>query len=828
MERFTVAQVYIMDAPYHIDRLYDYYIPADMRGGMISEGGFCVVPFGGGNRKSRALVYRLAEKSEFGALKPILKVLDDAVKLSPEMVKLALFLKSHTFCTVGDAVKAIVPSAAMSKVQVIFRASKDSFEREQTVKLSRNQSLVYSYVKSMGQATVDGVTKDIGAELAPALRELEAMGLLECEIKAAGASNKKYIERVTLAVPQDEAALLGSGGGAVRGQKQKELLKYLAECPQSTVRELEAMGFARAQINALAEKGLLSLQKEDEFRDPYKAVGEKPSRDPGKSPLSDAQRAAKEKILELTRCDEPKAALLHGITGSGKTRVIISVTDEVIAAGKSAIVLIPEISLTPQTVGIFKSRYGDKVAVIHSQLSAGEKFDSWRRMRSGEVRVCVGTRSAIFAPLDNIGLIVIDEEQEHTYKSDMNPKYHARDIASFRCGYHNATMLLASATPSFESYYKALSGTYTLIELNERYGQAKLPSVRVADLRADAAQGDVSALGHELKEMLAQTLERKEQAILFLNRRGYNHFLSCVMCGHVITCPHCSVSLTYHTVGGSGGVMYCHYCGYRAPVPKTCPECGASPLRYVGYGTQKVEEELRAAFPSATVMRMDADTTSGKFSYDRMLSEFREGAADILLGTQMVTKGHDFPNVTLVGVISADSALYLDDFRANEHTFSTLTQVIGRAGRSQKPGYALIQTYNPEHPVIKLSCDQDYAANYKNEMALRRALVFPPFCDVILITLSGQSESELMRASTAFSARLKELLGTEFTDTPMTVFGPMEAPLYKINEIYRMRMVLKCRANARARHLVSTLLCEFEKKTKNKITVSADVNSNNL
>lgn len=827
MSHDTIAQVYIMDAPYHIDRLYDYYIPADMRGDIV-RGGFCIVPFGGGNRRNRALVYGIAERSEYSELKPVLSVLEDTVVLSDEMLKLSAFLKEHTFCTMGDAVRTILPAAAISKLRFYYRASSRTENYELVSKLGQKQLFIYNYVKSMGTVTLEKIIRDTGEASTAILKELTLSGLLEAEMKIKEPSNKKYTEIVSLLLPPDEILRIADDGSTIRGKKQQDLLRMLCECSQAPVKELQSAGFTRVQIKSLCDKNLIKISREDDFRNPYHTADDEVS-EISDAPLSEAQKKAKDEIYTLYKSPEAKAALLHGITGSGKTRVITSLIDEVLKDGRNVIVLIPEISLTPQTVGIFKALYGNKIAVIHSQLSAGERFDAWRRMKNGDVNVCIGTRSAIFAPLENIGLIVIDEEQEHTYKSDMNPKYHARDIARFRCAYHKATMLLASATPSFESYHKAVSGVYSLIELNERYGDAELPQVHISDLRKDASDGSISPIGSELRQKLAETLEKKEQAILFLNRRGYNHFLSCVMCGHVITCPHCSVSLTYHTFSGAhGGCLYCHYCGYRAPVPKACPECGSEPLRYVGYGTQKVEEELRELFPSASIMRMDADSTTGKFSYDKMLSDFREGAADILLGTQMVTKGHDFPNVTLVGVISADSSLYIDDFRAIERTFSTLTQVIGRAGRAEKPGYALIQTYNPDHPVIKMSCNQDYAANYKNEIPLRRALVFPPFCDIILVTLSAVSEGELMRVSAAFAKRLRELLGGEFSDTPMTVFGPIEAPLYKINEIYRLRMVLKCRANSRTRQLISRMLCEFEKKTKNKITISADINPNNL
>ena len=492
--------------------------------------------------------------------------------------------------------------------------------------------------------------------------------------------------------------------------------------------------------------------------------------------------------------------------------------------------LLPEISLTPQTLGIFCSRYGERVAIIHSGLSAGERLDTFRRIKSGGADIVIGTRSAVFAPLPNLGLIVIDEEQEHTYKSDQNPKYHARDIARFRCAHCKALMLLASATPSFESYFKAKEGKYTLIKLTHRYGKAKLPRVSVVDMRKASAGGMNSPIGNLLCEKLVEKIHNGEQSILFLNRRGYNNFISCQTCGSAISCPTCSVSMTYHTYGKAynTGELRCHWCGKRIPLPMVCPECGSEHLTKMGYGTQRVEQELTSLLPLSRIIRMDTDTTTTKSAYEKLLGQFRAREADVLLGTQMVTKGHDFPAVTLVGVLSADASLYLDDYRAAERTFAMLTQVIGRAGRSDKEGEAIIQTSNPDHECIKLACEQNYDEFYEREIRLRKELCFPPFCDIAVISLSSTLENELHKASAQITEQIASISKKDFSDIPLVVFGPFEAPVYKVENKYRLRTVLKCRLNKRSREFFAILLKNFAKTNNKYVNMSIDFNPSNL
>lgn len=737
--------VYILDAPYHIDRVFDYFSPQE-----LERGSFVRVPFGRANKLRMGVVYSTSSgTSDKENIKPVHSVLSDRPPLSEEMLGLCLFLKEYTLCTFGEAVKTVIAPGALAE--------------NLNIKLKKS---------------------------------------------------------CVLRISESEADLLIADKSPIKSEGQKRVIRYLKDIKSadiSLVRELS--GVTSANIAALRDKGIIEITEEEDIRNPYAEISR--VRDTGEIILSEEQRRAYDKIEELYLENAPKAALLFGVTGSGKTKVIMKAIDRVIADGKTVIMMVPEIALTPQTVGIFCKRYGERVAVIHSSLSGGERLDSYRRILRGDVDLVIGTRSAGFAPVKNLGMIVIDEEHEHTYKSESNPKYHARDVAAFRAGQNNALMLLASATPSLESYYKAEQGKYTLIKLTERYGGAKLPEAIIVDMREELRLGNITPISERLLTSLGEVWENEEQAILFLNRRGYNSQISCKSCGEVITCPRCSVSLTYHT-GKDGGKLLCHLCGYTERVPKVCPSCSDENLSFLGFGTQKAEGTLSEYMPDMRVMRMDADTTGGKLSYDRMIDDFRKGSYDILLGTQMVAKGHDFPRVTLVGVVLADSSLYVSDFRASERTFSLLTQVIGRAGRATKNGRAVIQTYSPTNEIIRLACSQDYEAFYNGEIAVRRELSYPPFCDMVQLTLTSEDEHEVLMASKELSDLIIKKLSEEFLGLPATVFGPFEAQVYKLNEKYRMRMVVKCKLTRESRKLFSQLLCDFAENRK--VTLAVDLN----
>lgn len=742
------CEVYLTDAPYHLDFPFDYECT-----GEIEVGALVRVPFGKANKLRYGIVVKIKDTTEGKSIKPVHSSLDGRLRLTEQMCGLCLFLKERTLCTFGEAARSILPPGALSD--------------KLNVKISRTYSLA--------------VSRD------------EALRLISKDEK-----------------------------GHIKSEGQRRVIEYLLEigsADRELVRELS--GVSSANISALVDKGIIRALESERIRNPYSEYAK--DRDTSPIILSPAQTEAYKTIDALYSEPIPRCALLHGVTGSGKTKIILKAIDKCIEDGRGVIMLVPEIALTPQTVGIFCRRYGERVAVIHSALSQGERTDAYRRIKDGEVDLVIGTRSAIFAPMANIGLIVIDEEHEHTYKSDSDPKYHAREVASYLCGKNNSLLLLASATPSVESYYKAKSGVYTLVSLKERYGGMKLPDALIVDMREELRLGNTSPISGRLARSLSSVYERGEQAILFLNRRGYNSQVMCKSCGEVISCPRCSVSLTYHT-GDGGGRMLCHLCGYSAPVAHSCPGCGDDNLSFLGYGTQKVEADLSSQLQGMSVMRMDADTTSGKMAYDKLLEQFRRGDADILLGTQMVAKGHDFPRVTLVGVVLADTSLFVSDFRAAERTFSLLTQVIGRAGRAIDGGVAVIQTFSPKNEIIRLACLQDYEAFYEGEIAVRRELIYPPFCDIVTLTVTGEREEEVMRTSGEVSSRILKALEGELGKQAFMVFGPFEAAVYRVNEKYRMRLIVKCRLNSASRGMFSDILSHFS-KTARDVAVSVDFNS---
>ena len=828
------AGLHILKSPYHIDNAFDYFIPPHLRD-VVRVGDFVSVPFGVSNKREIALVISLKDfpDNPEQKCKPIVSVCEKEFSLSDEMQKLCIFMKEQTLCTVGDAVKSFLPSSVLTKPYEVYKFSSDA-DSPTRKSIDSPTLFIYDYIKKKGKVSLETLKSKFGPAVPPAMKTLTELGLIEKDFEIREAS-KKTENYYTLVITKEQALAIKDRSDVefrLRSISHIGIVSYFISHEIVEIEEkklMEACAVNQSQLKALCDKGILEKSYKVIDRGLAAIAPQGIAYNSAPINLNDEQSQAFDTLRSLYNQDEPHAALLYGVTGSGKTSVILKTIDHVLEDGKGVIVLLPEISLTPQTLEIFCSRYGNRVAIIHSGLSEGERLDTYKRIKRGDADVVIGTRSAVFAPIANLGLIVIDEEQEHTYKSDKNPKYHARDIARFRCAHHNALMLLASATPSFESFYKAEQGIYTLVRLNNRYGSAKLPKVSVVDMRK-AAGGSTSPLGDLLCEKLVQTKADGNQAILFINRRGYNNFFSCRSCGNTITCPTCSVSMTYHTFGNSydHGELRCHWCGKRSPTPTICPECGSVHLARMGYGTQRIEQELGELLPSAKILRMDTDTTSTKNAYEELLGTFRSQNADILLGTQMVTKGHDFPSVTLVGVLLADASLYLDDYRAAERTFSMLTQVIGRAGRANKEGEAIIQTSNPEHECIRLACSQNYDAFYQNEIRLRRQLKFPPFCDIALMTLTSADEKELARASTQLSQKFNEAVTGEYKDLPIVAFGPFEAPVYKVENKYRMRMVIKCRLNKRSRAMFSAILKNFSKSGARNISLSIDFNPSTL
>lgn len=623
----------------------------------------------------------------------------------------------------------------------------------------------------------------------------------------------KTVTTAVLDIPAEEALILAAQKRQ-RAPQQAHILELLSQIGSASVKELcYFTGASRSSVKALAGLGVIVLEETEVFRRP--SINARPAE--GQIILNDAQQAVFDGLTARLDSGRAEAALLYGVTGSGKTSIYIRLIEQVLKKGRDAVVLVPEIALTPQLISTFSAYFGDNIAVLHSALGIGERYDEWKRIRSGNVRVVVGTRSAVFAPVTNLGLMIIDEEQEHTYKSENSPRYHARDIAKFRCVNSGALLLLGSATPSVESMYNAEEGKYRLFRLENRYNEKELPPVIIADMKKELKNGNGCTISSILLDELRANLERGEQSILFINRRGASTLIACGECGYTFTCPRCSVAVTYHSANRR---LMCHYCGYSEAESDRCPDCGGK-LKYIGAGTQKVEAELGELLPGVGVIRMDTDTVSMSNTHEEHLTRFREKRIPILLGTQMVAKGLDFENVTLVGVLSADQMLYINDYRAHERTFSLITQVVGRSGRGSKQGRAVIQTLTPSNEVIRLAAGQDYDQFYIREIALRRLAGSPPLFDLVTLTVSGQDETLVLRAC----AKLRRALQSYFSGLEgIKLLGPAPAAVAKINNRFRYRLSISCKINRRIRDTIAHVVRESAKDRECRgIHVFADI-----
>lgn len=601
-------------------------------------------------------------------------------------------------------------------------------------------------------------------------------------------------------------------------KKQRTVCDLLLDIGCAGANEIcEFCGVGIGVLKNLEKNGIIKLYQKEIYRNPYNNVSVTNNESITLSKEQEIAYEQNKKMLCSGGC-----GLLFGVTGSGKTQIYLKLIDDVINNGKDVIVLVPEISLTPQTLSIFHKRYGDKVAVIHSGLSLGERNDEYKRIDNGLAKIVVGTRSAVFAPVHNLGLIVMDEEQEQTYKSERTPRYNAKDVARFRVAYNKAYFLMTSATPSIESYSNALNGKYLLTTVNNRYGSAKLPKVITVDMKKEMKLGNKSPISSILLDHLTQTIDNGKQAILLLNRRGYNTFIACNECGHVITCPNCSISLTYHSYNNR---LVCHYCGYSKKLDNICPSCKSDAVRYSGFGTQRIEQELQALLPKARILRMDADTTSAKFSHERLLEQFANKEYDILIGTQMVAKGLDFDDVTLVGVVNADNSLYDQNYTANEKSFDLITQVVGRAGRRDFEGTAIIQTINPQNETVEFASNQDYIGFYNNEIMIRRLMIYPPFCDIYSVTFTDINENTTALCAKSFFDKLVEFNSNDYADIKLVVLGPTPAKISKINNTYRYRLAIKCKNSQRVRQMLTNILKDVNKnKIYSSVRISISLN----
>ena len=809
-----VAAVAVENTAFSFDQPFSYLLGD----GECTPGCRVLVPFGRGDKCRQGFVLAVSEYNGKDNLKRISQVIDEAPVLNDEMLKLVVWLRERTFCTYFEAAKAVLPSGMCHRTVTTYTAVPNIDLSD----FSSDEKQIYKFLLSQkGYIEGEKLLKKLG--FSPEISLLEKMvkkGLLIRNFDSVRKTGDLTVKTVRLT--QGGREILETTEKLTK--KQLNALDVLNDIGTVSVKELcYFTGFTASVVQALEKKGLVEIFDNEIYRDPYENKSVMPQRK--EFFLNDEQQNAFENLLKQYSLGVGGASLLYGVTGSGKTMVYLRLIDEMLDLGKNVIVMVPEIALTPQTLNLFMSRYGREVAVFHSALSAGQRLDEWKRVKNENVRIVVGTRSAVFAPLENLGLIIIDEEQEHTYKSEQTPRYNARDVARFRCAYHKALLVFSSATPSVETYAKAQAGQYTINKLTKRYSASVLPEVRIVDMLTEALSQS-SNFSEELRSRLQFNLENGKQSILLINRRGYNTFAECRACGHVLTCPSCSISMTYHHANGR---LMCHYCGYSEPFTDVCPECGSHDVRYSGTGTQKIEDELAALFPEARILRMDADSTMGRYSHENKLKDFADGKYDILLGTQMVAKGLDFENVTLVGVINADQQLNNDDFRSQERTFDLLTQVVGRAGRGQFEGTAVIQTCNPEIDVIQIAARQDYDAFFKDELKTRKMLIYPPYCDICLIGFVGENEPKVRVASQKLADRLKEKLSGEYNDLKIIALGPMTARVSKISNKFRYRLILKCKNTKRFRALMSEMLkYTGTDKAFNDVSVYIDINPENI
>ncbi len=719
------ARLALAAAPYAIDRPYDYLVPEEMES-CIRVGMRVFVPFSRGNRVTEGVVLSLSEESDYPDCKEILRIADREVLLTEEQLKLAFFMRERTFCTVFEALHAMIPAGYW-------------FDRA-------------------GNAR----------------------------------ARDRYQEIARLRIPADDA-LAWAEARRGRSPRQAEIIDLLCSFEALPVRDLlHFTGAARPTLLRLVELELIELIRQEVYRRPDTQEVE-----PAELPtLNEEQRTVLDQIHRSASSERP--GLLFGVTGSGKTSIYAHLIAETLEKGRGAILLVPEIALTPQTMRNFVSWFGDQVALLHSGLSVGERYDEWKRIRRGEAGLVLGTRSAVFAPVRDLGLMILDEEQEDSYRSESSPRYNAREIARYRCLQEHAVMLLGSATPELRSRYLADTGAYALFRLKNRYNRQPMPPVHIIDMKKELQRGNSSDLSSELKDAILQRMERGEQSILFLNRRGTNRLVSCTECGYVYRCPHCSVSMTWHARNRR---LICHYCGTSRPLDRSCPNCGGE-LRFIGAGTQRIEEELHEAFPDTAILRVDADSVAPAGSHQALFRRFSEERIPIMVGTQMIAKGLNFDRVTLVGILSADQSLYANDYRAGERSFSLFTQVIGRCGRADLPGEAYIQTYTPDSEIIRYAAKQDYDSFYRSELEMRRLQCSPPFRDWTAFSATGRDEAQLIRAL----HRCREQLIAMLPKGEVQIFGPMPMPVVKVNDRYRYRLQLSCSMTRQIRMVISSLL----------------------
>ncbi len=811
-----VAKIAVSAATFAIDKPYSYRVPTGMelRPGMRVQ-----VPFGRGNRRTEGVVLAVETGSEDG-LKTIDYCLDEEPMLSRGMLQLAAFMRERYFCTLFEAVRVMLPAGLWFDTKNVISLTEDRSWQEKTIRQSGAREILQFLQDLGGQAEEGALRKAIvdGEMLENALSYLLRKKWITSQTDFLTRSGDKTEKIATLAASSEEA-LEYAARRPKSATAQKAVLELLCNLGTVSVKELcYFTGAKSATVKRLADLGYITLSDRPVLR--CRQI--KPAQVDGPLVLNEEQAEAFAGLHRQMQADAPGSALLYGVTGSGKTAVYLKLIQSCLEEGKAAMLLVPEIALTPQLLSLLAGHFGTQVAILHSSLPAGERYDQWKRVRSGDAKVVVGTRSAVFAPAPNLGLLILDEEQEHSYKSESNPRYHAKEIALYRGVKEKCLVLLGSATPSVETMYHAKNGGHQLYRLKNRYNGKQLPHVRIVDMREEIKEGNDSSFSLDLREAIWNTHRDGKQTILFLNRRGNARAMVCVDCRQAPECPRCSARLTYHSANER---LMCHYCGYSQPTPKRCPDCGG-PLKRIGTGTQKVQQELTELLPELEIARMDADTVSAVNTHEKILEHFAQDRVPVLIGTQMVAKGLNLPDVTLVGVLDADLGLYSGSFRAAENTFNMLTQVVGRAGRGQISGQAIIQTLVPEHEILKLAARQDYDGFYDLEIRLRQVQNCPPFADLVTVTFTGQEETAVLRGAAKFRDSLIACLKLpQYQSEKCTVLGPAPCPVPKINYNFRYRLTLRCGMNKPLRELLAHLLRQFAQDGANRgVGAFADVN----
>lgn len=810
------ASVAISGAAASFDKKYTYIVPSGLED-KLKAGMRVLVPFGRGEKHITALVMDIlwqdiADKK----LKSIISAIDSEPLIGDEMLAMTEWLKETCFCTYYDAYRSMVPAGFGYKIKTHYKpALSDISEAELT---EEEAELMRALMQADSQKAADELFVSNDTAEQKRLSRLAASLVDKGALEKTDALKRNVGDKTELNAALSEEYIGGAFEGVSFSAKQKNVLKLLGEAGSASAEEICYMtGCTRAVIKRLADKGAIRLYETQVMRAAAADVSE--HSDVDDIILNDQQQAAYDGISALVDKHQAAGALLYGVTGSGKTSVFYKLIAHTLALGRTALVMVPEISLTPQAVRNFKRYFGNDIALLHSSLSLGSRADEFKRIRSGQARIVIGTRSAVFAPLENIGIIIMDEEGERTYKSDASPRYHARDVAIKRCGTHSCLLLLASATPSIESYYYAQTGRFHFFEINKRYSGGALPQVEIIDMQQHKGG---SSLSVRLEEAVEENLRRGEQTILLLNRRGHSPYVSCAACRQPLICPTCFLPLTFHKKNGR---LMCHYCGYSTAYPQSCPNCGENQFKPSGVGTQRIEDELAERFPQARLLRMDADTTFSRYAYEQSFAAFERGEYDIMLGTQMIAKGLDFPNVTLVGIVSVDKSLFLGDFRSYERTFSLITQVAGRSGRASKAGRAFIQTFVPEHYVIELAARQDYSEFYRQEAELRKALLYPPFCDICTAVFSAQLESKTIEASEAFMKLMREYLAKNRPNIPLRALGPAPCGPGRVGGRYRSRILIKCRLSAQFRKIIRDITEQFTADRRfSAVRLTIDIN----